>query len=343
MNQSIAGLSIGSILVASWFAIALTGVLLFQAYMYYRGKPHNEHKIFGSLVIVLLLLDMAHAVCIMATLYHYLIKNFGNDDALKVLVPPLALTVGLTATITFLVQSFFSWRVWKLSKKNMIAPFILLLQTARLACGWTTTVKAIQLGTFVGFATHVRWIFTAGVALSVACDFLITGSLCFWLHSSRSGLHAMDAVIDKIILYSIENGLVTSMFSVASLLCAVIMPGNLVFIAIHFIISKLYINSLLASLNSRNAFRIQKERQSLKPFSGGLFLPASSRERGTDSSGDNSYVLQSPRTPTDLQNLPSYKATENKIDSKVPPFGIVIKTDRVSLDEPYAGKDNLSE
>lgn len=30
--------------------------------------------------------------------------------------------------------------------------------------------------------TRPQWIFTAGVSLSVTCDILITGSLCYWLH-----------------------------------------------------------------------------------------------------------------------------------------------------------------
>lgn len=33
------------------------------------------------------LLDSAHIVCIMITIYHYLIENFGNNDALGELVP----------------------------------------------------------------------------------------------------------------------------------------------------------------------------------------------------------------------------------------------------------------
>ena len=30
---------------------------------------------------------------------------------------------------------------------------------------------------------RVQWIFTAGVAIAVLCDLLITGSLCYYLHS----------------------------------------------------------------------------------------------------------------------------------------------------------------
>ena len=93
----------------------------------------------------------------------------------------------------------------------------------------------------------VQWIFTAGVAIAVLCDVLITGSLCYYLHSvsdhsflrnvvhnsqllrlksrgaSKGSVHRlsgemrdtsdhvtrMNDIIDEIILYTIENGSLT--------------------------------------------------------------------------------------------------------------------------------------
>lgn len=44
------GLSIGSLLVASWFAMALTGVLFLQTYIYFRYRPKDDKPAFGILV-----------------------------------------------------------------------------------------------------------------------------------------------------------------------------------------------------------------------------------------------------------------------------------------------------
>ncbi|THH05040.1 hypothetical protein EW145_g5085 [Phellinidium pouzarii] len=104
MDPAQFGVFMGSVLVASWFATALSGVMLLQAYIYYRNRPKDDGRVFSALVVLLLTLDMAHVACIMATLYHYLIQYFGDDEALLFMVPPLALTVGLTGTITFFAQ-----------------------------------------------------------------------------------------------------------------------------------------------------------------------------------------------------------------------------------------------
>ncbi|OCB89744.1 hypothetical protein A7U60_g3092 [Sanghuangporus baumii] len=90
--------------------------------MYFSAKPQQDNSILGILVIalmcvlllVLLLLtrerhiqldsltsifDLAHVICIMTTLYHYLIRSFGKNKELEVLVPSLAITIGLTVRI----------------------------------------------------------------------------------------------------------------------------------------------------------------------------------------------------------------------------------------------------
>ncbi|KAH8111976.1 hypothetical protein DFH11DRAFT_560403 [Phellopilus nigrolimitatus] len=255
------GATVGSILIASWFAAALTGVMFLQAYLYFRSRPKGDSKIYSCIVLVLCGLDAAHIVCVVVSLYHYLIRSFGNDDALNDVTPSLALSVGITAFVTIIVQSFFCWRVWKLSRTfKLVPPIIIVLLLARLGCGLAATIKAIELKTFSGFIAHLRWVFTAGLALGVICDVLITASLCFWLYRSRRETHSSNKTLDKIIIYTVENGALTSLTSIASLLCVVTMPGNLVFLAVHIIISKLFINAFLASLNARNSIRAQKEQ-----------------------------------------------------------------------------------
>ncbi|KAL5484836.1 hypothetical protein ACEPAI_7478 [Sanghuangporus weigelae] len=317
MEHTVQGLSMGSVLISSWVAIALSGVMLLQAYMYYRGRRRTDEKVYGLLVVVLLLLDVAHVICIMTTLYHYLIRNFGNNEELEVLVPePHRLPYSCpenSSVNTCIADCRSDWddhflraELFHLAgvetKKSIIAPVIFVFQIARLTSGWVTTVKAIEFGTFVAWTHQVRWIFTAGLAVAVLCDILITGSLCYWLHGSRSGVHGMNKIIDKIILYSVENGMLICLASVASLICGITMPGNLIFIGIHFVISKLYINSILASLNTRNSLRARKERLFINARPAGEDRPETLRYQDHNFLSSHGYVLRSPKSPQSFRS-----------------------------------------
>lgn len=39
------------------------------------------------LIVTYSMLDLAHVACIMSTLYHYLVRHFGDEDALRLLTP----------------------------------------------------------------------------------------------------------------------------------------------------------------------------------------------------------------------------------------------------------------
>ncbi|KAL0954048.1 hypothetical protein HGRIS_005200 [Hohenbuehelia grisea] len=93
------------------------------------------------------------------------------------------------------------------------------------------------------------------LGLGAACDVGIAASMCFLLHRSRSGLKATDNIVTTLMVYTVNTGLLTSIWAIADIICFVAMPLNFVNIGINFVVGKLYANSLMASLNSRQTLR----------------------------------------------------------------------------------------
>jgi len=56
-------------------------------------------------------------------------------------------------------------------------------------------------------------------------------------------------------LYAINTGGLTSAFSATTLILYDIMPHNFIFMSTYFVLSKLYVNSFLATLNTRKVVR----------------------------------------------------------------------------------------
>jgi hypothetical protein len=98
-------------------------------------------------------------------------------------------------------------------------------------------------------------VFTLGLSLSSAVDVVITTGMCYYLQESRRGFGTMDEVIDTIIFYTINNGSITCISTIASMICWLVIPHTLIFMALHFAIAKMYANSLLATLNMRQGLR----------------------------------------------------------------------------------------
>jgi len=112
-------------------------------------------------------------------------------------------------------------------------------------------IRLKQLSAFAKI--YPGWLFTVGLSLSSGTDVIITAWLCYFLREirARTGSTIMVQVIDALTLYTLETGGLTCTAAVASLIFWVAMPRNLIFLGLHFVIGKLYANSLLASLNTR--------------------------------------------------------------------------------------------
>jgi hypothetical protein len=71
----------------------------------------------------------------------------------------------------------------------------------------------IQLRSLAKFVRMYTFSFTSGLALSSGLDVLITSLLCFLLYKNRKDQPSTNHILDKLTLYTFENGLLTWYFA----------------------------------------------------------------------------------------------------------------------------------
>ncbi|KAJ7508419.1 hypothetical protein B0H11DRAFT_1964884 [Mycena galericulata] len=247
--------TLGALLIGGFFASVLAGMVNIQTVFYFRSYTKDPMQI-KSLIFVVWSLDTLHSGFIWAGLWFFLIRNYGQFDTVDFIPWSIALTVIMTALVTFLVHCFFAHRIFLLSKRNwfMTLP-VIVLTLLRLVAASVSTWEMLHYHSFPLFRQHARWIFTLGLSVSSAVDILITGLLVYLFQSNRTGSGRLNHLIDKWILYGLETGSLTCLGTIASMLCWVIAPQNLVFLGLHLVIGKLYANSLLVTLNMRKSIQ----------------------------------------------------------------------------------------
>ncbi|GLB43780.1 hypothetical protein LshimejAT787_1402920 [Lyophyllum shimeji] len=245
----------GALLLGGLFAAVLSGVVTVQIIVYFKLYPGDGQHL-KALVLFIWFLDTCHTSFIWAALWEYLISYFGAEDKIDFIPWNIALTVVFTAVLTFAVHCFFAHRIFKLSRRKWTLTIpIIFLAVLRLASACATTGTMIHLHSFTAFKDQFRWLFTLGLALSSGVDILITCSLFFLLQTSRTGAPSLNVVIDALIWYAFETGSLTCAGTIVSMLCYITMGNNLIFMGLHFVISKFYANSLLVTLNTRQTLR----------------------------------------------------------------------------------------
>ncbi|KAF4567128.1 hypothetical protein EYR36_010745 [Pleurotus pulmonarius] len=165
-------------------------------------------------------------------------------------------TIVVTALLTLIAHSFFAWRVYILSRKWFIPCLIAFLGTGHVATSWAVAGIAFGIDKYADISHSWENLTTGSLALGGATDLMIALSLGYHLHHARSGITKTDKLINKLIFWAVNIGILTSIadFTVVALISAQ-HAKSLAFVAVYEVVSNLYAASMLATLNIRQFTR----------------------------------------------------------------------------------------
>lgn len=232
----------------------LYGVTCVQVSYYYVGYPSDPWHI-KALVFAVFASDTVHQALVTHSAYVYLVSDIGAPAGLLDLVWSLLVEVLFNAITALLVQCFLVMRVYRLSNKSIVITVIVMSSViAEFLLSVIYVAKSLPLRTFAELQ-QLKGISSAVNAITAASDVLIAACLCFLLQKSRTGFRRSDTMINRLMLFSLNTGLLTSIFAVASLISISVWPNAFIYIGFYFCVGRLYCNSLLATLNARRIIR----------------------------------------------------------------------------------------
>ncbi|KAJ3856143.1 hypothetical protein EV368DRAFT_78979 [Lentinula lateritia] len=210
--------SLNNTMGAAYIGVSVAGFLLglscLQAYIYFSEQ--NDNRTIRSLVGLVVLFDFVHQALISHTVYYYLILNYANPSALSLAVWSLLAEVLFNGFTAFCVQSFLTWRIWRLSNSNFwVTGIVVSLVLAEFGCVVAFGIIAfvyllhyyeylsnhllslVRVSTFVELAADLKELSVTVNALAAAGDVLIavyTNSLLATLNARNKIRNAGDNV-----------------------------------------------------------------------------------------------------------------------------------------------------
>ncbi|KAF7980218.1 hypothetical protein HWV62_39327 [Athelia sp. TMB] len=269
--------TIGAAYIGIVFSAILYGLTCLQAYNYFNRFP-RDWIIHRASVAGLCLLDTVHLALSIHLGYYYLVENFTNPSALLTIVWSLKAQIAINVLIIMWVQSLYALRVWKLGNghRQRLLPALVsfvavlgygmwyfdhqkaLILSFMIASGLVLVVFTYKVEAFAKLVT-ISWAIIMAFAVATVGDICVSGAMCYYLQKSRSGFSRTDSKISLLIQYTLASGVLTSACSMTCLIAFITMPNNLIFLAIEFSLTKLYINSFFAMLNARHAINGKSE------------------------------------------------------------------------------------
>ncbi|KAJ3006402.1 hypothetical protein NUW54_g3951 [Trametes sanguinea] len=263
---------------------AIYGVTCIQTFHYFRSPRLSSDKLLLKIIVTALwMLDTAHQAIIIFSLYHYLILNYANPASLLKEHWSIGTEIIVNAVIAFIVESFFVTRIWKsgcersplnnqlmnisshtVSKNAYVSGACMLFTVAHLS----TLATSLSMDYYITHvpdpppAMNLRAYISdqdstgsSGLGVAVLADVSISAAMVWYLHRGRTGLRKSDDMISRLIILTITTGSLTTTFVIANLIAYLAAPAQLYTLFFNFMLGKLYINSLLTSLNGREFVR----------------------------------------------------------------------------------------
>ncbi|KAJ7369088.1 hypothetical protein DFH08DRAFT_947965 [Mycena albidolilacea] len=216
-------LTLGAWIVGCMIAVGLSAIVGFQTFLYFQIFPMDTIP-YKFLVAWIWVIDVGHTVSLCTTIWQYAVQNFTNPDILLTIVPAYPIVIIFTLVATLNANLFYAWRIHKMSNRN-----------------WWLTGP-------IGYVV-------AGLAVSVATDIFISAARYYYLHHLKQGYMDTQEMVDAIVIFTVNDGLLTCATLIASMICFLVMKKNFIWIAFYVIVAKLFANSILATLNLRNWYR----------------------------------------------------------------------------------------
>ncbi|KAJ7882637.1 hypothetical protein B0H14DRAFT_2703514, partial [Mycena olivaceomarginata] len=252
-------------LLGQLFNYALLGCVTIQVYVYVLAFPHDKIVV-KALVYSVFFLDLLQTGFATHYAWYVLAGGWGNPLALLSTPWTLATIAPLTALVSFLVQLFYSWRIWVIShgQKRFIPILAIIVLTATASCiaGWYTGIVLPNAGSGplaqINFKRSIKTFdldpaVTTWLAGAMACDIIITITLVVQLAIRRNeALVATKRIVHRTIRMAIETGAITSVAVTIELALILNLTTTSWYFMLGMLITKIYSNSLLASLNSRS-------------------------------------------------------------------------------------------
>ncbi|KAI6022774.1 hypothetical protein BKA83DRAFT_4606949 [Pisolithus microcarpus] len=220
----------------------LYGITCLQALFYFQTYVDDRRSL-KLTVALLLTLETIHVALSMWLVDYYLVANYANETALQSATPHI---VPEFVQLPFVVHyrlsrlpecnSYFTWRIWNFTGKLWVVVFMIVVALAR-ASGFTSSLLRPSLpsalsSTWVTYLERDRGLILTGIALFVFGDTFSASIMAWHLNKSRDDTLRLVNTLAFVFM--------------------LIQPVGLAFTGLMFVHTRLYSNSLLASLNLRN-------------------------------------------------------------------------------------------
>lgn len=153
-----------------------------------------------------------------------------------------------------IVRSFFMYRLWRLSRRNMLLgiPSFIITATILVSGIGTAIFGLIKIPNVISLQDNA-WTLYFAIACVTFSDVWFAVWLTYYIIKARKSNRTRgSSVLNTILVYTVNTGTLSSIFSVLTLIMYAKLQNTYLYMTFFLPLGKLYTNAMFATLNVRN-------------------------------------------------------------------------------------------
>ncbi|KAF7303657.1 hypothetical protein MIND_00595100 [Mycena indigotica] len=259
-------LTLGPIICGAFVCVFFFGVICMQTAHYLTTFPNDSNYV-KSMVVFLWAVQLGFTIAICQNAYGLLVTDFGQVFAL--LYSPWGLNVAqiLGGVINHGVQAFFILQIFRATRALYLCIFLWILVALLEALTLFLSAHFIRTRS-IAISIHSPLYYRLLLVLffsDAALDLINASILCFYLRRQRQSAFSTRTItlVDRLVVYTLQTGLSTSLVAVASAVCLKVAPDNYVWILFFSAMPCSFLSALLANINNRGSLRFSQQHTSV--------------------------------------------------------------------------------
>ncbi|KAJ7716510.1 hypothetical protein B0H16DRAFT_1613472 [Mycena metata] len=246
--------TLGPIIIGAFLAVFFFGVICMQTVYYLKRFPDDIFLVKFT-VISLWVLQVAYTCFICQGAYAMAVGDFGSTFALLYAPIGLNLAVLMGSLTDHGVQAFFVARIYKATGALYLCIFLWTATLFLLGISLFLTIQEFEIDSIPIFGLRWKTILNVLFFGDASLDIVNACVLCFYLKlKSRSAFSQTTAdVLNRLVIYTLETGLGTSLVALAAAISFRVAPNDYLWTMFFMALPGSFGSALLANVNNRTS------------------------------------------------------------------------------------------
>jgi len=234
------------------------GMTLVQALSYLRTASRDRAVVKYS-ALFMVLLDIASTGLILTVFWTDLIVDFGDAALFQGTSPTIGAECVISAFIALLAQIYFMVQISYIKPAGTLGTVILYCIGCLATIGFTFGLGCASFMVIDPTTPHynIKFQVTFGTAkgANALCDIIATVMMCLYLKSSKTGISSTEKLLDALALIFLNRGALVMLVQIFTFIMFFCFQNPQYWLAPHMLLTKVYVNTFFAILNSRSYLR----------------------------------------------------------------------------------------